>query len=146
MIIEHFFSLRQTTGVVRDQRVLSSRGWKIGARPLVRPPTQYSSRKHVDLRYDACRGSTGTTPFTVDTDVAFAVDATESRWAAQLEAAIADEDWCSQRNVFDHQLLFGRPPPGFSENCIRRNDADRRRERHARCSSGRFISSHEVLH
>lgn len=84
-------------------------------------------------------------PHSIPCDVGFAADVVEARWEFHLNRAIGDEAWCTQVNPFDSQLLFGRTRPGSTLESICRNDAERRRERIARCSTGCFIPPHELL-
>ena len=76
-------------------------------------------------------------------DVALAVDAAELKWASQLNSVLYDESWCSRVNLFDSRSLFGRSRPGAGVDNIRRSDAERRRERAARCATSRFVPPHE---
>ena len=128
VIIGHYRSSRQSTCEVRDFCVLESADWIRRAGTLVRPPKRFLGASQADTRYDACRGSCTAVIHSVVCDVAFASDTSEAQWARSFTSAINDDHWCSERNLFDSQLLFGRPYAGCSNDHVRRNDAERRRE------------------
>ena len=145
-ILQHFSAPRQQDGHFQDARVFTSADWLQRSKPLHRPPARFAGARQADIRYATCRGDAGTVLHRVPSDVAFAVDEAEALWLMQFDAASGSRQWCADVNLFDSQLLFGRRLPGDSMDSPSRSDGDWRRERHARCQTGHFISSHEVCH
>ena len=78
----------------------------------------------------------------VESELPFACDNAEARWAGGFSIAIGSDAWCRRLKLFCREVLLGRDMPGTGDTVMRPR-AVRHRERKARHRKAAFVGGHE---